>query len=136
MIWLSDTAYTYCAAFGLNILHQTASSSSILTFWNKQLPSLETVRIDNASIITYFPAVTFPKIYRRYLMLPFCIIIKPKSQFFFSRYLTRQSSVVAKCVRNTNRRLTNVESTGTIWQRKFEVLEIFVAPFTNVTLIC
>jgi hypothetical protein len=43
-------------------------------------------------------------------------------------YLTHQTSLLAKHVRNTNRQLTNVETTGTTQQRKFELLEF---RFTN-----
>jgi hypothetical protein len=43
-------------------------------------------------------------------------------------YLTHQNSLLAKHIRNTNRQLTNVETTGTTQQRKFELLEF---RFTN-----
>jgi hypothetical protein len=54
------------------------------------------------------------KIFRENYILPFCITIEPKSPFFLFLYLTHQSSVLAKYIRNTNRRLTNVETTEAI----------------------
>jgi hypothetical protein len=43
----------------------------------------------------------------------FCTI-EPKSRYFLSLYPTHQSSLLTKLVRNTNRQITDVESTGAI----------------------
>jgi hypothetical protein len=72
------------------------------------------IRTDNGSVIIYFTAVLILKICRYYNLYPFCITNERRSQFFLSLYLTHQSSLVMKCVRNTDHRLTNVETVGAI----------------------
>jgi hypothetical protein len=112
--WINDLAFrTYCAAFCLNLFYRTSSSSSILRR-NKQFSSVATVQTDNGSIIIYFPAVLFLKHCHQYHLLPFCVTVKPKSRLFLSLYLTNQSCLLAKCIRNYNHCLTNVETTGAI----------------------
>jgi hypothetical protein len=83
----------------------------------------------------YFPVVASENLSLAPTVTVF-VTIECKSRFFFlSLYPTPQSSLAAKRIDNTNRRLTNAETNGAIQHTEPELLEFFVVPSGNVTYI-
>jgi hypothetical protein len=94
-------AWIYCINLHLPVVCYIPSLK------NKQIPSLTRICTDNPLIITYFSAVPHLE------SVPVCKI-QPKSRFLLSLHQSYQSCLLAKHTRNTNRRLTNVETMGAI----------------------
>jgi hypothetical protein len=110
-----------------------SSSCSVLRLGNKQFLTLTTVCTDSASVFTFTPFLCvlqwlwkwILKSYSLCHMLPISLSnaqLNPRVNFFMSRYLIHQSSLLAK-LKNHYHLLTDVKNTGAIQQRKFELLQ-------------